>query len=113
MYLAALSRALSSPALSTGSAWSPPVHPNTSIHLKLHLTPSMPELAYDPPCFTWRSVQLRLLPVSDDFRPYCEDVFAEARNAGVRVEIDQGARTPLHVESRLLCCAQLQICASL
>ena len=38
-------------------------------------------------------VQLRLLPVSDDFRPYCEEVEAAAKAAGVRVEIDQGGRS--------------------
>jgi len=37
--------------------------------------------------------QLRLLPVSDDFRPYCETVAAAAKAAGVRVEIDQGGRS--------------------
>ena len=37
--------------------------------------------------------QLRLLPVSDDFRPYCEEVAAAAKIAGVRVEIDQGGRS--------------------
>ena len=37
--------------------------------------------------------QLRLLPVSDDFRPYCEEVAAAAKAAGVRVEIDQGGRS--------------------
>ena len=34
-------------------------------------------------------VQMRLLPVSDDFRPYCEEVAAAAKQAGLRVEIDQ------------------------
>ena len=38
-------------------------------------------------------VQLRLLPVSDDFRPYCEEVAARAKQAGLRVEIDQGGRS--------------------
>merc|ERR1719201_2587758 len=38
-------------------------------------------------------IQLRLLPVSDDFRPYCEEVYAAAKAAGVRVEIDQGGRS--------------------
>ena len=38
-------------------------------------------------------VQMRLLPVSDDFRPYCEEVAAAARKAGLRVEIDQGGRS--------------------
>ena len=37
--------------------------------------------------------QLRLLPVSDDFRPYCEEVAAAAKDAGLRVEIDQGGRS--------------------
>jgi len=38
-------------------------------------------------------VQARLLPVSDDFRPYCEEVAAQAKAAGLRVEIDQGSRS--------------------
>merc|ERR1719163_1522026 len=38
-------------------------------------------------------VQMRLLPVSDDFRPYCEEVAAAAKAAGLRVEIDQGGRS--------------------
>jgi len=38
-------------------------------------------------------IQLRLLPVSDDFRPYCEEVAAAAKQAGVRVEVDQGGRS--------------------
>jgi len=38
-------------------------------------------------------VQARLLPVSDDFRPYCEEVAAAARREGLRVEIDQGGRS--------------------
>jgi len=38
-------------------------------------------------------IQLRLLPVSDDFRPYCEEVAAAAKAAGLRVEIDQGGRS--------------------
>jgi len=38
-------------------------------------------------------VQLRLLPVSDDFRPYCEEVIAAAKLAGLRAEIDQGGRS--------------------
>ena len=36
---------------------------------------------------------MRLLPVSDDFRPYCEEVVEAARKAGLRVEIDQGGRS--------------------
>jgi threonyl-tRNA synthetase len=38
-------------------------------------------------------VQLRLLPVSDDFRPFCERVLATALDAGVRAEIDAGGRS--------------------
>ena len=38
-------------------------------------------------------VQLRLLPVSDDFRPYCEEALAAARAAGLRAEIDVGGRS--------------------
>ena len=38
-------------------------------------------------------VQVRLLPVSDDFRPYCEEVQAAAKAAGIRMEIDQGGRS--------------------
>ena len=38
-------------------------------------------------------VQLRLLPVSDAFRPYCEEVEAAAKAAGLRIEIDQGGRS--------------------
>merc|ERR1719183_755683 len=38
-------------------------------------------------------IQLRLLPVSDDFRPYCEEVLAAAKAAGLRIEIDQGGRS--------------------
>lgn len=42
----------------------------------------------------WLSpVQLRLLPVSDDFRPYCEEVLAAAKAAGLRAEIDIGGRS--------------------
>jgi len=42
----------------------------------------------------WLSpVQLRLLPVSDDFRPYCEEVKAAAEKAGIRAEIDIGGRS--------------------
>jgi len=37
--------------------------------------------------------QLRLLPVSDAFRPYCEEVMAAAKQAGIRMEIDQGGRS--------------------
>jgi len=37
--------------------------------------------------------QLRLLPVSDAFRPYCEEVVAAAKRAGLRIEIDQGGRS--------------------
>lgn len=37
--------------------------------------------------------QLRLLPVSDDFRPFCEEVLAEAAAAGLRAEIDVGGRS--------------------
>lgn len=38
-------------------------------------------------------VQMRLLPVSDDYRPYCEEVLAAAKAAGIRAEIDQGGRS--------------------
>jgi threonyl-tRNA synthetase len=38
-------------------------------------------------------VQLRLLPVSDDFRPYCEEALAAAKAAGIRAEIDVGGRS--------------------
>jgi len=38
-------------------------------------------------------VQLRLLPVSDDYRPYCEEALAAAKAAGIRAEIDQGGRS--------------------
>ena len=38
-------------------------------------------------------VQMRLLPVSDDYRPYCEEVLAAAKRAGIRAEIDQGGRS--------------------
>ena len=38
-------------------------------------------------------IQLRLLPVSDDFRPYCEEVLAAAKAAGLRAEIDIGGRS--------------------
>lgn len=37
--------------------------------------------------------QIRLLPVSDDFRPYCEEVLGVAKQAGLRLEIDQGGRS--------------------
>lgn len=36
---------------------------------------------------------MRLLPVSDEFRPYCEKALAELTAAGVRAEIDQGGRS--------------------
>jgi len=38
-------------------------------------------------------VQGRLLPVSDAFRPYCEEVAAAAKAAGLRVEVDPGGRS--------------------
>jgi len=38
-------------------------------------------------------VQLRLLPVSDDFRPYCEEALAALKAAGIRAEIDVGGRS--------------------
>jgi threonyl-tRNA synthetase len=38
-------------------------------------------------------VQLRLLPVSDDFLPYCERVVEAARAAGLRAEVDVGGRS--------------------
>ena len=42
----------------------------------------------------WLSpVQLRLLPVSDDFRPYCEEALKAAKAAGIRAEIDVGGRS--------------------
>ena len=37
--------------------------------------------------------QLRLLPVSDDYMPYCKEVVAAAKAAGLRAEIDQGGRS--------------------
>jgi len=37
--------------------------------------------------------QLRLLPVSDDFRPYCDEVVAAAKAAGLRAEVDIGGRS--------------------
>jgi len=37
--------------------------------------------------------QLRLLPVSDDFRPYCDEVVAAATAAGLRAEVDIGGRS--------------------
>ena len=44
----------------------------------------------------WLSpVQLRLLPVSDDFRPYCEEALKAAKAAGIRAEIDVGHRRSL------------------
>jgi len=38
-------------------------------------------------------VQLRLLPVSDDFKPYCDGVIARARRLGLRAEVDVGGRS--------------------
>ena len=38
-------------------------------------------------------MQLRLLPVSDDFRPYCEEALAALKAAGIRAEIDVGGRS--------------------
>ena len=38
-------------------------------------------------------VQLRLLPVSDTLRPYCEEVLLAAKAAGIRAEIDVGGRS--------------------
>ena len=38
-------------------------------------------------------VQLRLLPVSDDFRPYCDEVVAAATALGIRAEVDIGGRS--------------------
>jgi len=37
--------------------------------------------------------QLRLLPVSDDFRPFCDEVVAAATAAGLRAEVDVGGRS--------------------
>ena len=37
--------------------------------------------------------QLRLLPVSDDFLPFCNEVVAKARAAGLRAEVDPGGRS--------------------
>jgi threonyl-tRNA synthetase len=37
--------------------------------------------------------QLRLLPVSDDFQPYCEEVRQLGLKAGLRVEVDPGGRS--------------------
>ncbi|KAL3933485.1 MAG: hypothetical protein SGPRY_000256 [Prymnesium sp.] len=37
--------------------------------------------------------QLRLLPVSDDFLPYCKEVASAATKAGLRVEVDPGGRS--------------------
>ena len=37
--------------------------------------------------------QLRLLPVSDEFRPYCEEVQALGKAAGLRIETDPGGRS--------------------
>mmetsp|Transcript_5429 Transcript_5429/g.9086 ORF Transcript_5429/g.9086 Transcript_5429/m.9086 type:complete len:127 (+) Transcript_5429:211-591(+) len=37
----------------------------------------------------WLSpVQLKVLPVTDDFRPFCEDVVKKAKALGIRAEID-------------------------
>jgi len=38
-------------------------------------------------------VQGRLLPVSDTFRPYCEEVAKAAKAAGLRIEVDPGGRS--------------------
>ncbi len=38
-------------------------------------------------------VQVRILPVSDQFLPYANEVFAQLRDAGVRVEMDTAAET--------------------
>jgi len=38
-------------------------------------------------------IQLRLLPVSDDFLPYCEAAVAKLAAAGIRAEVDQGGRS--------------------
>ena len=38
-------------------------------------------------------VQLRLLPVSDDFKPFCDEVVAAAKAAGIRAEVDIGGRS--------------------
>jgi len=37
--------------------------------------------------------QLRLLPVSDDFKPYCKEVVAACKRAGIRAEVDIGGRS--------------------
>jgi len=37
--------------------------------------------------------QLRLLPVSDDFLPFCDEVREKAKAAGLRVEVDPGGRS--------------------
>jgi len=37
--------------------------------------------------------QLRLLPVSDDFLPFCNEVVAKAKAAGLRAEVDPGGRS--------------------
>ena len=37
--------------------------------------------------------QLRLLPVSDDFLPFCDEVQALGKKAGLRVEVDPGGRS--------------------
>lgn len=36
-------------------------------------------------------VQMRLLPVTDEARAYCESIVEKARRAGLRVELDKGA----------------------
>ena len=36
-------------------------------------------------------VQIRLLPVNDDFRPYVEEVAAKMRSLSIRVEVDNGS----------------------
>jgi len=38
-------------------------------------------------------VQLRLLPVSDEFLPYCNAAVQQLKAAGVRAEVDQGGRS--------------------
>mmetsp|Transcript_34266 Transcript_34266/g.113361 ORF Transcript_34266/g.113361 Transcript_34266/m.113361 type:complete len:135 (+) Transcript_34266:1757-2161(+) len=37
--------------------------------------------------------QLRLLPVSDDYRPYCDAAVARLKAAGIRAEVDPGGRS--------------------
>ena len=56
-----------------------------SAYVSPHPAPSQP--------FWIAPVQVRLLPVSDDFRGYCEEVKAAAFEAGLRFEIDQGGRS--------------------